>query len=238
MRSPQPSHTPDIESPRTDSPPPNNDPLPDSNAAKFDFGIALQAGLIGAVAEFILSFLLILTITSTSAQFTPSSFVDLPLFMAIAFLPWFAKIATGALYAHIAKRKEKVIGIGMGALGGAVTGIIYMPADSGLNLILNYITDVVLDSPVRFTPPLFLTIWGIALALVPTVFLSTIGGLVYAACVKAKTSGTSVGRIAIGCIAGFLALVIGYPGLRDLFGDANPLGCYSSIPALALLVFA
>ncbi|MBN1814168.1 MAG: hypothetical protein JXA14_20180, partial [Anaerolineae bacterium] len=227
------SQTPQVlktETPRADSPPPSDDLSPDSTAAKFDFKIALQAGVIGAVAEFALSFLLILATTSISAPFTPSSFVHLPLVMVIAFLPWFVNIATGALYVYIAKRKGKVIGTGMGALGGAITGIIYLLADSGLNLILNYITDVVLDSPVRFAAPLSPTIWEIALALVPTVFLSTIGGLVYAAFAQTKTSAASVLRMIIGCVAGFVGLIVGFLGLQNLLGDSNALGCYCNMP--------
>jgi hypothetical protein len=71
------------------------------------------------------------------------------------------------------------------------------------------------------------------------VFLSTIGGLVYAAFVQTKITATSVLRIAVGCVAGFAGLIVGYFGLVNLLGDSNALGFYCNVPvALALLVFA
>jgi hypothetical protein len=57
--------------------------------------------------------------------------------------------------------------------------------------------------------------------------------------VKTKTSAISVLRMTVGYVAGFVGVVVGLLGLRDLLGDSNALGFYCNMPvALALLVFA
>jgi uncharacterized membrane protein len=81
--------------------------------------------------------------------------------------------------------------------------------------------------------------WSIALSIVVPVILSAVGGLISTAFVKTKVSVDSVPRIAIGSIAGLVALIVGLIGFRNLFGDSNPFGLYCNMPiALALLVFA
>ena len=231
LRSTQPSHTPDIQTPRADSPPPSDDLLSKNDTAKFDFKIALQAGLIGAITYFVQSLLFILG--------TASSFAGLSFLTFMTVLSWLIHIAIGALYVYIARRKGKTIGVGIGALGGAVTGVIDALASSALRPILNHIANIVLDSLVRPAIASPLTIWTITTSLISIVLLSTIGGLIYAAFVQKKPSATSILRTTIGCVVGFAGLIVGYFGLLNFLGDSNALGFYCNMPvALALLIFA
>jgi hypothetical protein len=194
---------------------------------KINFKIALQVGLIGAIA--------IIVIKIFAAKVVPYTYDLIPI-VSVLFPHWLFAMVIGALYVYVANHKGNEIRVREGVLGGAVSGFTAQLVSAVVGfIILRLIVEIEEGHAGTSVETIAIIIAGIAVR----TFLSVVGGTVYATLLlESKGAWVSILRFLAACVLSFVAFILGDLGVESFFADANAQALGALPVALILLSLA